>query len=599
VDLNNTALQQLNNFYLNRSHHAQVVRNLTAMGVSTQLYDFIFPARSNDEEDRALMEAAAGGRIYFGLAFELSKETLAERRQPLSAAHAAYLDRTKWRVTVEGDAGGLYVGKNPLITFPDLASASQGLGFLNVQPDRDGVFRRAPLIVRHEDAFYPSLAFRAVCDYLGVSPGQVVVRPGKRIVLKNARQSGGVAHDIVIPVDRHGNVVINYIGPWERMTHYNFADVLRASDDREELALWREALTGRIAVIAEVSTGSSDVGPVPTDGHFPLSGLHANVVHTILTENFLREFSGGEMLLVEALLLGAVLALSLRFSSLPFSVGSLSVAVGYGGVVAGGFLYGNLILNALRPLLMMTFAVLSTVTYRYVLEEKEKWLLRRSFEAYFPPSIVKKIVEDPATLSLVGQEKEITILFSDIKSFSTHTATMTPEHIQRLLNEYFEAMTEVVFRHEGTVDKFIGDGLMAFWGDPEPQPDHALRAVRTAMDMQRKARELRVRWEAQGDMPLQVRIGVHTGRVAVGNMGSRRRLSYTALGADVNLAQRLESGAPVGGIMISQRTYDLVKDQVPTRPLTPVQAKGFEGTIRVYEVMVGEVPHLDQKEGQP
>jgi len=145
-------------------------------------------------------------------------------------------------------------------------------------------------------------------------------------------------------------------------------------------------------------------------------------------------------------------------------------------------------------------------------------------------------------------------------------------------------MTEIVFKFQGTVDKFMGDGLMVFFGDPVPQPDHALRCVRAAIEMQKRVREIKTRWEKQGDMPLQIRIGINTGIVVVGNMGSPRRLSYTVLGSAVNLAQRLESNAPVGGIMISQRTWKLVKDYVPTRGLEQIQVKGFEEPIRVYEI---------------
>jgi adenylate cyclase len=163
---------------------------------------------------------------------------------------------------------------------------------------------------------------------------------------------------------------------------------------------------------------------------------------------------------------------------------------------------------------------------------------------------------------------------------------MSPDEIQKMLNEYFEAMVDIVFKFNGTVDKFIGDGLMVFFGDPEPQEDHALRCVQTAIEMQRKCRELKARWEKDGKMPLQIRIGINTGNVVVGNMGSARRLSYTVLGADVNLAQRLESNAPIGGIMISQRTYELVNKNVKTRPLGDVKVKGLETPLPVYEVLV-------------
>lgn len=592
VDLNNTSIQQLNNFYLNRSHHAQLISNLAAMNVSVQLYDFIFAARSNEQEDSLLIDATEkAGNVYFGLAFELLHEQKPQLKQLKGGKDLLYLDKTKWQVLVEKNPRAFYVGASPLITFSALASASRGSGYLSLKCDRDGVFRRLPLLVRYEEAFYPSFAFRAICDYLNVPPEKIIVKPGKTITLKHAKHPGETtAHDIFIPIDRHGNMVIDFIGPWERMKHYNFADVLRASEDRDEMEMWQEELAGKIVVVSEVLTGSSDVGPVPTDTNFPLPGLHANVIHTILTESFLKQLSGSEMLFIELLLLFTILILSLRFSSVPFSLGTLGLGASYIVVAALFFFYGHLILHIIRPLLIVTLALISTLAYRYISEEKEKEVLRSTFESYFPASVVKKIMANPYMLGSGGQKKELTILFSDIKDFSKHSATLPPDRIQDLLSEYFEAMTEIVFKYQGTVDKFIGDGLMVFFGDPEPQPDHALRCVQAAIEMQRKVREIKTKWERQGDIPIQIRIGINTGTVVVGNMGSVRRLSYTVLGSAVNLAQRLESNAPVGGILISQRTYDLVKGQVPIRPLGQIQVNGFDESVSVYEALVNEKP---------
>jgi adenylate cyclase len=292
------------------------------------------------------------------------------------------------------------------------------------------------------------------------------------------------------------------------------------------------------------------------------------------------------MVLVEIFLAGIILFLALRSSSVSFTVGTVLLAVSYTGVALLLFLYGRIIVHAVRPLFTLTFATIAVTAYRYLNEEKEKEFLRRTFEAYFPPTIVKKILANPLLITAAGQKKELTILFSDIKNFTAYSATLTPDQIQKSLNEYFDAMVEIVFHYQGTVDKYIGDGLMVFFGDPEPQPDHAMRCVRAAMAMQIKARELKQKWEKDQSIPIQIRIGINTGVVVVGNMGSARRLSYTVLGSAVNLAQRLESNAPVEGILISQRTYELVKDHVPTRALGEITVKGITQPMPVYEVLV-------------
>ena len=586
VDLNDTSIQRLDNFYLNRSHHAQMINNLATMNTSAQLYDFIFAARTNEEDDSALMDAVSkSGNVYFGMAFALTEKFVEQNQK--NSRQRRYLDRTKWNVNVKGDPDSFPVGANPLITLPNIAEKAKGLGYLNLKCDRDGVFRHMPLLMRYEGAFYPGFSFRAACDYLGVPPERIIVNPGQSIILKDARRPGeSSGHDIAIPIDKYGNMLINFIGPWERMKHYNFSDVLSASGNRDEMEMWRDELSGKIVIVSEVSTGSSDIGPVPTDTHYPLSGLHANLMHTVLTESFLRELSGTGMFFVELSLLFIILLLSLRLSSLGFSLGTLAVAGGFIVVASLLFLYSSIILEIVRPLLMVVFAMICILAYRYINEEKEKEVFRRTLEAYFPPLVVKKIIANPEMIGSRGQKKELTILFSDIKDFTRHTASMEPDRIQRLLNEYFEAMTEIVFKYKGTVDKFMGDGLMVFFGDPETQSDHALLCVRAAIDMQRKVKEIRAKWEKQGGMPIQIRIGINTDTVVVGNMGSSKRLSYTVLGSAVNLAQRLESNAPIGGILISQRTYDLINEHIPALALGQIKLKGFEESISVYEVPV-------------
>ncbi len=587
VDINDSTIERLEDFYLDRTHYAEAIGNLGQMGVAAQLYDFIFAAQKNAPGDRAMIEACreAGG-VYFGLALRLRQGAVPPGGQ-IPPEVREYLDATAWRITVQGDPSQIPAGVAPIPTFLQLAEASDGLGFLSLAFDRDAVFRRAPLLVRwKKDAFYPSFPFRAVCDFLGVPPERIILRPGRSITLEDARRPGEAeARDIAIPIDRKGNMVVNFIGPWERMHHYSFADILDASRDRDELALWREELAGRIMVVSEVSTGSSDIGPVPTDNNYPLSGIHANVIHTILTGGFIRVPGPGPMILVELALLSLILLVSLRFGSLGVSVGTVGLTGLYVATAMGLFLYGNVVLHIVRPVLMAGGALLMIVAHRYIAEEREKEVLRRSFEAYFPPTMVKKIMADPALITSGGQKKELTILFSDIRNFTRYSADMDPNQVKNLLNDYFNEMTGVVFDHQGTVDKFMGDGLMVFFGDPDPQPDHALRCVRAAVEMQRRVRKNAGRWEKMSGMTVEIRIGINTGEVVAGNMGSARRLSYTVIGSAVNLAQRLESKAPVGGILISERTHELVKDHVETSEPRLVRLKGYDDFVTVHEVV--------------
>ncbi len=582
VDINNDSLKAIGQFYLDRGHFARGVRNLGQMGVAAQVYDFVFAAPQEPVADQALIDATAGAaNAYYGVAFRLSPSPdLATGDDPQAER---YLADTAWRIRVDGDASRVQIpfGVRPLATFPALAGAARGLGSLTLEPDADGVIRRFPLIVRRADGFYPSVPLRVICDYLKVPPDRVRLRPGRSLTLERA----GGQPDIVIPIDARGRLRINFIGGWERMKHFAFGDIYRASGDRDELELFRQDLSGKIVVVADVSANSRDVGPVPTDREFPLSGLLANVMHNILTHSFLRELTPIEAILIDAFLLACVFAFAVRLRPVLFSASVLGMIAAYVGVVVASFLWAQIVIPLVRPLLMLSFAVTSNVAYRYVMEERDKTFLRRTFEAYFPPGVVRRLMADPSRIAAAGERKELTVLFSDIVGFTRRSAGLPPDRIQAFLNEYFEAMIDIVFRHEGTVDKFMGDGLMVFCGDPDPQPDHAARCVRMAVEMQAKIREISEAWVKKGEAPLQVRIGINSGVVVVGNMGSARRLSYTVLGADVNLAQRLQSAAPLGGILISHRTNELLGGAVPTRSAGQISVKGLDQPIEVYEVV--------------
>lgn len=587
VDLNDTAIQQLKTFYLTRSHYAEVIRNLAAMGTAAQVYDFIFAAGTSQAEDQAIIGAAAeAGNVYFGMSFAFLPQ--AKTRPDRTAPEVAeYLDRTQWKVKTTGDIDELYSGAKPFVTFPPLAGAAKGIGFLTLQNDRDGVTRRAPLLVRYGDGFYPSLPFRVACDYLGVPPERITLEPGRFIRLEGARRPDWkTARDVLIPIDERGEMIVNFIGPWESMSHRNFAQIMAASGDHEGLEMWSEVLSGKIVVISDVSTGATDLGPVPVDISFPLAGLHANVLQTILSGNFLYEVTGPRMSAIELCLVFLIFLVSLRLSPVYFIGGSILMIVGYALSALLLFLTQGLLIQIVRPVISAGTAALLITVHRYFQDEKENEVLRRSFESYFPPTVVKKIIANPALINR-GQRKELTILFSDIKDFTTYSSTLSPDRIRGFLNEYFETMVDVVFQHSGTVDKYIGDGLMVFFGDPEPLPDHASRAVRAAVAMRQKAAELSRKWQQEGRFPLQIRIGINTGEVVVGNMGSSRRLSYTVLGSAVNLAKRLESNAPVNGILMSERTYRLIEADTPTRFYGSIQVKGIAEPVSTYEVTPG------------
>ena len=581
VAIDDASLQEIGTFYIGREEEARLIRNLGA-GLAAQAHDVVYAAPLPGDE--ALLEAInETGNVYFGMALGLEK-----RRDALPSS-GRIPQRDRWKPNVRGDLATVRVATRPFATFPVLADAAKGLGFLDIGVDRDGVYRLAPLLGREGDALVPSISLRVVCDYLGVTPDRIDVDPGHAITLRGARRPGtDGARDIAIPIDEQGRMVVNYVGPWDALKHYSAGTIWTASDDRFELDDLHEELKGKIAFVTWVTTGSGDVGPVPVDPQYPLGGIHTNVMNTILTGQFMRKLSPlATFAWITVPLLLVLYIASLRLGTLPFIATALALVGLHAAGSTAAFLWGHLIVDVPGPILVMVAGTILVAAYHYHLESRARAVLRSTFDAYFPPRVIDRILRSSDLMSS-AKKREITILFSDIKGFTNATAAMDAGHVRTLLNEYFGRMIEIVFRHEGTLDKFLGDGLMVFFGDPEPQPDHAARCVRAAIEMQRAVRELDAEWRARGDMPLAIRIGINTGEAIVGNMGSERRLSYTALGGSVNLAQRMEANAPVGGILISERTNEQLAGAIPTLRRDPIHVKGIDEALVVYEVIQPE-----------
>lgn len=577
VDVTYSGLRQMANRQLTRADHARVIDSLSAAGAAAQVFDMVFAAPGDAADNSALVQAAsASGRAYFAVAFHLEPPGAAASSDG-AVEDEPHVEAAAWDVTIEGDARDLPEGFTPLAPYADLAAVSR-LGFINLSADGDGIFRRTPLLMRYKGRIFPSLGLRVACDVLGVAPRDVVLTPGRAIRLRNAKRPGSAdARDIVIPVDGDGHYRLDFAGPWEAFRHVSYREVWRATRDPLAFEEIKDALAGRIAVVADTSTGAGDGGPVPTDPRFLLPGVHATVIQNILQESFVREARAGEGLAIELVLLAAVTLFAWRLGSKGIAAATALLGAAYIGMALGTFLYLRVILPVVGPSLLLASAAFVTIVYRFINEEKARVVLRQSFAAYFPPSVVDRIVKNPGLVTESGQKKELTILFSDIVGFTSRCERMTPEETRIFLNRHFAAMVEIAFECGGTVDKFIGDGLMAFFGDPDDQADHAERAVRAAIAMQLKVRELG---------GYELRVGVNTGIVTVGNMGSPRRLSYTVLGAPVNLAQRLEANAPRGGILIAKRTRELIGGALPTIPRGAIPIKGMAQEVSVYEVPV-------------
>jgi adenylate cyclase len=379
-----------------------------------------------------------------------------------------------------------------------------------------------------------------------------------------------------------GRMFINFRGGPHTFPHYSVADILAG---RTPANVFKD----KIVFVGSTAIGVYDLRVTPFSTVFPGLEVHANVADNILRQTFLFRPGWAALFDLAAIfLMGMVTGLVLPRLRAFFSVLLIGVLfVGYLVMTQSLFVRQGIWLNAVYPLLTVVIVYTSVTLYRYIVEEREKRKIRGAFSFYVTPSVVNEMLKNPEKLKLGGDKKELSVLFSDIRGFTTLAEEMEPETLVNLLNEYLTDMTNVVFEFEGLLDKYIGDAVMAVFGAPLEQTDHPMRACRTALKMLERLSTMQQKWEAEGTPRLDIGIGINTGPMVVGNMGSERRFDYTVMGDSVNLASRLEGINKEYGtrVVISEFTYDRVKDDFFCRELDSVRVKGKVRPIKIFELM--------------
>ena len=457
---------------------------------------------------------------------------------------------------------------------PNLCEAAENSGFFNVFPDSDGVIRWLPLLMKFRDDYYASMELSILARYLDSSmPVPTFAEYG----VDHIRIGG-----IEIPTDEGGKLLINYLGPAKTFPHYSVSDILkgRIPPDR---------FKGKIVLVGATATGIFDLRVTPFSTVYPGVEIHATVIDNILHRKFLVHSDWTRFLDVCVIVLaGLVMGFAVPRVSALTGIGlSLGLICAFVAANTAVFIKSNTWMNLVYPLLTMMTIYLGITVYRYVTEEREKRRVRGAFQHYLNPSVVNEILKDPSKLKLGGDRKNLSVLFSDIRGFTSISEKLTPEELVHLLNEYMTAMTEIIFKYGGLLDKYIGDSIMAVFGAPLDQQDHALRACRTGIEMMDALRGLREKWAAEGRPYVDIGIGINTGDMVVGNMGSRMRFDYTVMGDSVNLASRLEGTNKEYGtnIIISEFTHAQVREELICRELDAIRVKGKERPVRIFELL--------------
>jgi adenylate cyclase len=457
---------------------------------------------------------------------------------------------------------------------PQISEAGENSGYFNAFPDSDGVIRWSPLVIKFRDNYYASLTLSLLVQYL---EWPMLVLNRVEYGVENIRLD-----KVTIPTDESGRLLVNYLGPEKTFPHYAVSDILngRISADK---------LKGKIVLVGATATGIYDMRVTPFSTVYPGVEIHATVIDNILHQNFLihsgwTKFLDVCTIIVVGLIMGLAVPRMKAVAGIALSLALISAFVLANTAI---FVRYNVWMNLIYPALTMMTIYLGITVYRYVTEEREKKKVRGAFQYYLTASVVNEILKDPSKLKLGGDKKNLSVMFSDIRGFTSISEKLSPEELVRLLNEYLTAMTDVVFKYDGLLDKYIGDAIMAVFGAPLDQPDHALRACRTGIEMMSELRRLREKWAAEGRPDVNIGVGINTGDMVVGNMGSEMRFDYTVMGDSVNLASRLEGTNKEYGtnIIISEFTYEIVKDDLLCRELDAVRVKGKKLPVRIFELL--------------
>lgn len=354
-----------------------------------------------------------------------------------------------------------------------------------------------------------------------------------------------------------------------------------------DLAIRVEDLSDRITLTGLTATGTQDIGAIPLHNEYARVGTYHNTINTIVQKQFISRVNWPLnllLMLVIALGMGYVIK---RLDAKRSLVTMLVTFILLNLAVMLVFALFNVWMQQLGIVLSMFLPSSAIVAIKFMREENQKRFIKNAFSFYLSPTVIDEIIKDPESLELGGEDREITIFFSDIKGFSTISEKLTPQDLVKRLNEYLTEMTDVILKYNGTVDKYIGDAIMAFYGAPVLMPDHATKACRAAVDMKKRLRELQETWRKAGLEPIFARMGIHSGKATVGNMGSRTRMDYTAMGDAVNLASRLE-GANKSfdtAAMISGSTYEAAKESIEARILGKIRVVGKSESVPIYELL--------------
>ena len=546
---------------------------------NTKFEHFLENLEYKSDNDRLLVDAIinSSSKVVLGYFFHMSLAESGHLNEADIQIHQENIRGSRHKLVRYASAASYNVplveAKMPQSNIKMVSNATDFSGFFNMFPDPDGVIRWLPAVLKFREALYAPLSFVSASAYLDHPISVNVVEHGVEGI--NIGQ-------LYIPTDELGRILINYRGPEKTFPHISITDILNEN-------VPENVLKGKIVLVGATAVGIFDLRVTPFGTVFPGLEVHANIVDIILANDFLYQPVWAAIfdvmaIIVAGLFLGIVLP---RAGVISGALAGIFLFCGHILLCQYLFSAKGLILNLVYPLSVMVFLYVAITAYRYLAEAKQKRFIKDAFSTYLAPSVVSQLIQFPENLVLGGEKRVITALFSDVQEFTSISEKLTPEKLVDLLNEFLTEMTDIILKYEGTVDKFEGDAIIAFFGAPNPLVNQAEVACRACIEMQERLAVLRSKWKTEGKPELKMRIGLCTGPAVVGNMGSKNRMDYTMMGDTVNTAARLEVINKVYGsyTLVGDSTYKSAGDNIMAREIDSVLVAGKEDPVTIYEII--------------
>ena len=479
-----------------------------------------------------------------------------------------------------------YIFEKPIPRFRFAANPNY-VGFVNLTNDLDNIVRRQTLFVKdckgRGHISFGLAVFAKFLDKLGENKEEIIAKENEVELDGN-----------IIPINKYGEMIINFAGPSGTFKRISFYDIWKKENDHT-VEYYKNIFKDKIVLIGTTNFLHQDFKPTPFFNSNDYSKIRstygieiwANIINTILNKKYITRLPCWNVLII-ILFIGILIGfMSIHLSIIKSLTFVFILVVAYFFICIYFFINNNLWIDIIAPSITIPFTSAIAFTYKYFIENKQKIVIKNLFQHYLQSSVVNELLQNPEKVKLGGTKKELTIFFSDIEGFSTIAESVQPEQLLKMINQYYAEISNVILKYKGTIDQYAGDAIMAFFGAPLDQKNHAELACCTAIETQEHLKDLRKIFMNKGYPPINIRIGINTGSVIVGNVGGEYRFHYTVLGNHVNITARLEAANKLynTNIIISEQSYGFVKDSFVTRELDFIRVKGLKMPVRVYELL--------------